>query len=257
MKSPAKFFWILSVAVITVAGALWLYPKMLRYARERDRAMIVAGLPPAREYAKATSTVKIPPVTKTETVPEVRAVNLKVPFTIQAPFQVWDAAHNEACEEASSMMVDAYYRGRTFAPASAEKEILSLENWEKNRFGYFEDTNAEETAIILREYYGYKDVRVVYDFSADDIRRELEAGRPVIVPFAGRLLGNPNFRGEGPRYHMLVFKGYRDGKFVTNDPGTRRGADYVYSEATIMNAAHDWNHGEVSSGRRAMIVVYP
>lgn len=243
-------------------GTAWAYPKFSRYAAERDREAVVSALPPAQEFLKATtssSRVSLPPVQKIESPPPAAsAINLKVPFTIQAPYQIWDVAHNEACEEASVAMVDAFVDGRIFTRENAEKEILDLEAWEVKRFGYFEDTSAEETATILREYYGYKDVRVFYDFKAEDIRSHLRAGRPVIIPAAGRLLKNPNFRGAGPEYHMLVIKGFSNAKFVTNDPGTRRGADYIYSETTIMHAANDWSQAAGTlSGRRAMIVVYP
>src|SRR5688572_5442442 len=36
---------------------------------------------------------------------------LKVPFTPQAPTANWDELHNEACEEASSLMAAAYFNG--------------------------------------------------------------------------------------------------------------------------------------------------
>ncbi len=249
-----------------LAGGTYAYPRLTRYAAEQDQARTVSVLPAPLPYQAATtstrSRVSDPKLflpTQTSGPPQkITAVNLKVPFTAQAPFQVWDVPHNEACEEASVAMVDAFFDSRTFTRESAEREILDLEGWEVKRFGYFEDTSAEEVATILREYYGYPEVRVFYDFKAEDIRSHLRDGRPVIIPAAGRLLKNPNFRGAGPDYHMLVIKGFSNGKFVTNDPGTRRGADYIYSEVTIMNAANDWSHAAGSlSGRRAMIVVYP
>ena len=52
---------------------------------------------------------------------------------------------------------------------------------------------------------------------------------------------NPNFTGNGPLYHMLVIKGFVDDKFITNDPGTRNGADFVYTEANLMNSIADWD----------------
>lgn len=69
------------------------------------------------------------------------------------------------------------------------------------------------------------------------------------------MLGNPYFTPPGPIYHMLVIKGYNLTEFITNDPGTRRGADYVYSYQTLMKAIHDWNNGNVESGKSATISV--
>ena len=74
---------------------------------------------------------------------------------------------------------------------------------------------------------------------------------------AGRLLGNPFYKAPGPLYHMLVLRGFTKTKFITNDPGTRRGEGFQYEIKTIMEAMHDWNSGDVLSGRKAALVVYP
>ena len=138
-----------------------------------------------------------------------------------------------------------------------EDAIQKVVAWEKNKFGFFEDTTVEETVQILKEYFGLTGVKAVYDITIDDIKKELAAGRPVIVPAAGKLLFNPNFRGGGPPYHMLVIKGYtKNGYFITNDPGTKRGADYIYKIDVLYKAIHDWvPGGNVLDGRKAMIVV--
>lgn len=168
------------------------------------------------------------------------------------------------------MLVDGFWSERTFTPDSADAELLELVAWSQRRFGFYFHTTAEQTATILREYYGYADVRVAYDIDIDDIKREVGEGRPVIVPAAGRLLGNENFRQPGPVYHMLVVKGFtKDGKIITNDVGTRRGHNYTYDEQVFLNAIHDvpsggddWPTGVepadyILKGRRVMITVYP
>jgi len=91
----------------------------------------------------------------------------------------------------------------------------------------------------------------------EDIKRQLVAGRPVIVPSAGRLLGNPFYNQPGPIYHMLVLRGYTKTKFITNDPGTRRGEGYQYSFDVVMQAMRDWNNGDVLNGRKVVLVIYP
>lgn len=183
--------------------------------------------------------------------------NLAVPFTPQAPFAVWDELHEDACEEASVMMIDAFYTNRSFTPQSADDEINAIVNWELPTFGYWLDTTAEETARILREKYGYQNVRVVYDININDIKREVANGHPVILPAAGQMLGNEYFTQPGPLYHMLVVRGWTsDGKIITNDPGTKRGEGYLYDPDVLISAVHDWNGGDVENGRKAMIVVY-
>jgi len=187
-----------------------------------------------------------------------QSVNLNVPFTSQAPSGNWDLPFKEACEEASIIMVDKFYKNQSFQNASAtEDEIKKIVEFEEQKLGFRLDTNAEQTAKILREYLGYANVRVKYDITVEDIKEELNQGRPVIIPAAGRMLGNPYYRQPGPPYHMLVVKGYTQTKFITNDPGTRHGKDFTYSFDTLYNAIHDWNNGDVENGRKAMIVVTP
>lgn len=188
-------------------------------------------------------------------------INLDVPFTTQAPFSNWDNPYQEACEEASAIMVDGFYRGRTgkIAPEDADAAILKIVAYENATFGFYEDTTAEQVGALIRSYYGYAQVVVKPLTSVDDIKAPLVLGYPVMVPMAGKLLNNPNFKNGGPPYHMVVIRGYTPTMFITNDPGTRKGEQYVYDYDTIMNAAHDWtgDKATVATGKPMMIVVIP
>lgn len=236
-------FWI-GVALLIIASGLFAY-----------RGQVGAWVNAKIEYRR------LPPPTSSTSVPKVITAlpaefNLAVPFTPQAPFEDWNLPYKEACEEASVAMVDAFYKGRKFNKASATTEILGLVEWQTKILGHFEDTNAEQTARILRERYGYKNVRVVYEPTLETIKREVAQGRPVILPAAGRLLKNRYFRQPGPVYHMLLVRGWtKDGLIITNDPGTKRGEGYLYKSEVLMNAVHDWNGGDVLNGRKVMIVV--
>lgn len=192
---------------------------------------------------------------KVQKLPE--AVNLAVPFTPQAPYANWDLPYQEACEEASALMAHAYYANIKLDPARADKEIAEIVSFQEQHYGFYKDTTAEETTRFMRDKWGYKNVRVE-TASVEMIKTALAQGYPVLAPAAGRMLGNPYFRGEGPLYHMLVIRGYtKDGKFITNDPGTKRGEGYVYTESTLMNAIHDWNNGNVANGEKRVIIVEP
>ena len=187
------------------------------------------------------------------------STNLAIPFTPQAPHANWDLPYQEACEEASLIMVNAWMVGMQsglISPNEADQQILKLVAWQKERFGYYEDTNAEETAIIAREYFGYKNTKVLPVNSIDDIRSELAKGFAVILPASGRELLNPYFSGLGPLYHMLVAKGYtEDGRIITNDPGTRRGGDFLYDPNVLFEALGDWNDGDPANGEKLMIIL--
>ena len=183
--------------------------------------------------------------------------DIDVPFTPQAPFAIWDETHNDACEETALLMVHKFWVQEPLNQKIAEKEILELVDFQNKNYGDFKNTDAQETAQLIKDFYGYKKVEVSYDITLDDIKRELTQGRPVIVPAAGRLLKNPNFKTPGPLYHNLVVKGYSGERIITNDPGTRLGADYVYDQNILVEAIHDWNDGDIYNGRKVMIVVYP
>ena len=96
-------------------------------------------------------------------------INLNVPFTIQAPHQIWTEPYKEFCEEASVLMAASYINGQDIPnPDFADARMKEIQEFEINRFGFYEDTTAEETAIILKEYYGLDSVNVVYNPSAND-----------------------------------------------------------------------------------------
>lgn len=240
-------------------------------ARQKPSLPPAVGYTPEPSPVPATATAEaahIPaaPVPTPTPKPTPRAknlpaeVNLDVPFLLQAPEQNWVDPFEDACEEASELMVAAYYEGRKndFSADEGERVILDVVAFEDKTYGHNKDTTSEEVVHTLQEYFGLPKSSVRLITSADDIRQELAAGRPVIVPAYGKALGNPNFRNGGPVYHMLVIKGYRaDGTWITNDPGTRRGKEYLYSEKVLMDAIHDFNEGDVPNGSKVMIVAQP
>lgn len=186
--------------------------------------------------------------------------NLALPFTSQAPTGNWDAVHEETCEEASVHMVVEYFKGTPSGKldaAASDSVMLDMVAYEEAN-GYGVSVSAAELqAIIVGFFDGAYSVDIVEDPSADDLKALIADGYPVIVPAAGRMLGNPFFTGEGPLYHMLVLRGYEDGRFVTNDPGTRHGENYTYDEGVFMNAIHDWNNGDPVHGARRVLVIKP
>lgn len=248
-----------------------LSSKVRDFARSFTLEREKNGLP---QETRITATATPSPATVASTkpvstpTPSVKAseINLAVPFVPQAPFANWDLPYQEACEETSAILVDKFYKNESLTPQEANVEILKLVDWQKRKFGYYMHTTAAETATILKEYFGYKRVDVLYDISSEDIKKHLLAGRPVIVPVDGQQVGNPYYRQPGPSYHMLVVKGFTaDGKFITNDVGTKRGYNYVYDIPTFYNAIHDAPSGGdgpiaeevVRTGRKAIVVVYP
>ncbi|MDA0208160.1 MAG: C39 family peptidase [bacterium] len=187
------------------------------------------------------------------------AFNLAVPFTSQAPHANWELPYQEACEEASALMVAEYYAGAAVGVLSADAvdaKILESVDFQLDLFGEYEDTTVEQTAELIDLYFGFTGV-VVENPTIDQIKAQIVEGRPVIIPAAGQKLENPFFSGLGPVYHMLVVKGYSEEGFITHDPGTRRGADFVYDFDVLMNAIGDWNNGDPANGAKRVLFTAP
>jgi len=237
----------------------FLQPKV-----ELPPAQTIDDLTPLATTSPSTSTTSTPPTKPNEPVvtqpptlkPVALEINLAVPFASQAPFGDWSMPYGEGCEEASLIMVDHYLRGVSLSKQQMKDEIDTQVVWQVAIWGGHVDLPVNKTLELAKHFYPKYSYTIISNLTADKIREQLRLGRPVIVPAAGRELGNPNFRNPGPIYHMLVIKGFtKDGKFITNDPGTRNGADYIYTEKVLMGAIHDWT-GTAADGDKVGLVMY-
>lgn len=185
-----------------------------------------------------------------------KEIILPVPFSSQAPFAIWDEIHEEACEEMSLIMVKYYFDRKKITPEIAENEIQKMKEYQLKRNGHFIDSDMDELSAMANEYFDLQNARVKYNITKQDILESLTQGSPVIVPAAGRLLGNPNFSGLGPLYHVIVIVGFDGDDFITNDPGTRKGKHFRYKFNVLMNAIHDYpgNKNDIERGVKAGIV---
>lgn len=228
-------FWLF-VIVLTLGVLFYLaYPKIADFLDRRQKTLAnQAALSEASRKDSVRSTDTAIVVTPKPDLPlPVKAYIEAVPFICQNPYR--DAAgwkkHKESCEEAS--FLQAYY----FAKGNGERDpkgldtlITDMINWQLREFGGHFDIYADSIKLFATQYFGLADdeVRIIYDATLDDIRREIAHGRPVIVPTYGRTLDNPYYTPPGPRYHMLTAIGYTGDRIITNDVGTRHGKDFSY-----------------------------
>lgn len=186
-------------------------------------------------------------------------IKMKVPFISQAPTGKWDRLHEEACEEASLLIVKYYFDGRELIlSGEADTDILKMDKYVKNNFSEKEDLNVSELKKLAENYFELKNSKILKNPKREDMEKELNSGNLIIAPMAGRELNNPFFKTPGPLYHMLVISGYDRNKdiFFTQDPGTKRGADFTYPTKTIMNALHDFpgKKEDILSGEKNILV---
>jgi hypothetical protein len=271
-RQPAIWLYTAgAIILVVIAGGLWFGRGVLRdtYA-QATKPSVPAAVPfkplattttpvvPTKPVAEPTEEV-IKPANSTSTVAFAKEVNLAVPFMLQAPKQNWVDPFEDACEEASLLMVDGYYKGHasTWNADDAVKAILDVVAYEDKTYGYNKDTTANDVAHTAIGYFGYPKAQVI-DATDFNIKNMLNKGYPVIIPADGKALKNPNFKNGGPEYHMLVIKGYKsDGSWITNDPGTRNGPDYVYPHDRLLDAIHDFKHGDMEHGAKIMVVILP
>jgi hypothetical protein len=195
-------------------------------------------------------------------VREGDSIDNKIPFTSQAPLANWsDPVFQNACEEASLLMAKRFSEEDmgAFDPQEATEAIRELTKQEQALVGEHRDLSADDTARVAREILSL-DAEVEEITSSEDIVEVLRYGAIAIVPVNGRLLENPHFTPPGPLYHMLLIRGYdfETEMFIANDPGTRFGAGYHYSQEILFNTLHDYEtgyHGEVFPEKKVMVVV--
>ena len=181
---------------------------------------------------------------------------LDMPFYSQAPLGKWDAVHENTCEEASVLNAGLYLLGKKISSAGFDNEMMNIIGIEKKLSINFTDSTIAETKQFSEAYFtGKLQAKIINDPTAGQIESEIATGNPVIVPLAGRDIGNPNFTPPGPIYHMLVIKGYDSQNFITNDVGTRKGNSYVYKKDVIMRNIHDWNEKDIHLGTKRVLVL--
>lgn len=263
-RNSRRFFLFIFIGLAVSAGLLYMWQNSNWHTVTTD--------PTHSKMLAASNTITPKPVEHTllpTPRPSPTSVDLNVQFYSQAPSGNWSLPWQEACEEASTILVGAYLSNEQLTAEIMEQRILDAVKWEQEHFGFYEHTTAQQTADMLSALYGFKDVRVEYDIGIERIDEHLRAGRPAIVPMAGRLLGNPHYTSPGPVYHMLVVRGIAsNGDIITNDVGTRHGNGFLYKSSMFLSAMHDvptGGSGRLSSaadeqwietGRRAIIVVY-
>ncbi len=188
--------------------------------------------------------------------PAATSKNLDVPFTSQAPFAVWDIVHEDTCEEAAIYMAVEFYAGVSgvIDPAVADKALLAMVDAETAQGLKVSVTVAELGAFAESFFPGIK-ATVIDNPTIQQIKAYINAGTPVVVPARGRELGNPFYSGLGPLYHLFTIRGYDGDNFITNDPGTRRGENYVYPQSVIMSTMADWNNGDVANGAKRILIL--
>ena len=196
---------------------------------------------------------------------EIESMKIDVPFTAQAPGGNWsDPIFQNGCEEASAVIAMSWVKDRELSPKYVEQEIRNISKLEVEIFGFAVDTDVDDTAKFMKRYYVHANIEVQKNISSDDIKKQLMLGNIMLIPMNGKMLRNPHYTPPGPDEHMLVVVGWNQQvkEFITNDPGTKFGKGYRYSEGVFMDAIWSYptgsEHGAYpgkENAQKAMIIV--
>lgn len=251
-----KIFISLFAIIILLIGLNFIVPKAKNYIYrqkiEKENKATIEKISTAEIITKEKPKIDAEVEAITETTPETpkeapkelqNQAYLKVPFITQAPLQTevnW-TLHEESCEEAATLQAYLYEVGQTMTKDEANTEILNMIEWQKEdeNFGTHRDLYADDMQEFITGYYGLtkSEIKIIYDAEIEDIKKIIAGGHPVIVPITGDILNNPYY--PYPGYHMLTVIGYTEDRIITNDNGTRRGADFSYDTKIFESAMKD------------------
>ncbi|MDI6883215.1 MAG: hypothetical protein QMC93_01940 [Patescibacteria group bacterium] len=169
-----KILEIVLILVITGVTFEWIYiyfhrPGYFEFGqseeREKDKLEIEKQI---KEEQPENSVKEI-------VLPE--SFNLDIPFISQSPLEDWNPPFDHACEEAAILMVHYYLQNKsTIEPTEVTQEIRQIVDFETKTYGFYQDTSTEQTAQVIRDYYGYN---VKYPFFR----------QTVSPPFPAQLMG--------------------------------------------------------------------
>lgn len=248
MRLPGKvFLYTATLGVVLVLLAIFVW---VRQTDAIDQTALQTVATPILPTPSPTPT----PTPKPTIQPTKTGRSLAIiPFYVQAPFGVWNIITDDACEEASVLMLYYWVHGLKPSLADHDRKQVEMINYQEER-GYGVSVSVQDLKTISQNFLNFP-LKLVEIDDADDLRALLDAGEPIIFPADGKKLKNPNFRDGGPVYHMLVIKGYDGDTFITHEPGTKRGENYRYSAATLMSAMGNWTGSQVDASDRRVLLI--
>ncbi len=154
MKKSFSFVFI--VVIMGASGLGYYFYKQIQYNKENVPAAVsIAQLEQSQKafQALAQGSSQVQTQQNIQVPPEL---NIKMTFYPQAPSGDWSEPWQEACEEASILLVANTYYNHNWTRQQFGDEILKLVDWENNTFGDYKNTNAKQIVQMLQDYLGRK-----------------------------------------------------------------------------------------------------
>ena len=214
---------------------------------------------PAIEVIDQDRSENMPEVIIEKPIPKIlpESVQLDLTFWPQAPYADRNQPRQDACEEASIILPAYRLNNKPLSREKFTQEIRNLVSLQNELFGSYVDTTVAQTKQLYDIYYGIGTTTILDNPTSDQLREELAAWRPIVAPFAGKMLKNPHYSNGGPRYHMMTLVWYDADHFIVHDVGTKHGAFFRYRTEVIMDALHDFvpiSEWSIIDGARRVLV---
>lgn len=239
-----NFLFILVIVLIISAPIAYGFMMRSFYEKESLPTPTPAGEPAAQPTNQDLQT----------TLPS--EFNIDMTFYSQAPYGNWNQPWQDSCEEASMLLIANAYNKSDWTRKQFNAEILKLVKWEVDTYGSYKENPVQQMVQTLKDQFNLSTV-IHTDPTLEDVQKILTQGHFIIIPLAGKEIGNPNFQNGGPPYHVIVIKGYKaDQEIITEDVGTSHGEDYIYSWDTLKSANHDYAT-PIDDGAKVIIEVLP
>ena len=187
---------------------------------------------------------------------------IETAFVPQSPEKNWDEPWQDACEEASLLTVDYFYKNISDVDTQTIKEdLLEMIDFEDQQSSTH-DMNINQMSFVAQNYLGYT-TKTIDNPTADNIKEYIAQDIPIIVPANGKTLyqENKHFSSGGPYYHNLVILGYDDNtqKFTVHDVGTQFGAYFKYSYSLLLESIHDFPESnqkeDINQGSKRVLIL--
>jgi hypothetical protein len=226
--------WILALALVSAFSLFLVYQ---------------AEAPTAEKIL--TEIKKETPTPTVEKLPDSKLI--AVPYTVQAPFGNWKV-HEESCEEAALLMYHQFLVGdksEQIDQHKADTELRAMKDWQVKHYDKEPDLTIARLGEFTKSYYGHTPT-VKNNVTEEDIKKEIAAGRPVMVPVMTQSLKNPHY-SPGNVYHILLIKGYDQTGVITNDAGVKEGMNWHYDWNTLWSAI-DAQTTKMNQGRTFLVL---
>ncbi len=184
------------------------------------------------------------------------AVTIAAPFYPQAPDGKWVLPRAQACSEANIILAAYYLKNKSLTKEQFKKEVIELTKIQQKAFGTYIEIPLHDLKSLYDTFYGdVWSTRILENPTLDDIKAQLAQGKLIIVPTAGRMLNNPHFFGDGPRFHTILIRWYDDRYFYTNEVWMMNGENFAYPQDVIMNAMHDLVKWDITQWAKRVLII--